>query len=200
MPYYWFKAFHIIGVVVWFAGLFYLVRLFIYHVEAEAEPEPASSILKSQYEIMEKRLYRIITTPGMLVTVAMAIGLLVINPDWLKQGWMHAKLGFVVVLLGYHHYCGRLMKQLWRGECKWSSKQLRALNEAPTLLLVVIVMLVIFKNNLPTDATTWLIAGLTLLMAATIQFYARKRRLDKERELAATPSDPAETTPEPAQG
>ena len=148
MPYYWFKAFHIIGVVVWFAGLFYLVRLFIYHVEAEAEPEPASSILKSQYEIMEKRLYRIITTPGMLVTVAMAIGLLVINPDWLKQGWMHAKLGFVVVLLGYHHYCGRLMKQLWRGECKWSSKQLRALNEAPTLLLVVIVMLVIFKKQL----------------------------------------------------
>ena len=96
MPYYWFKAFHIIGVVVWFAGLFYLVRLFIYHVEAEAEPEPAATILKNQYTLMEKRLYRIITTPGMIVTVAMAVGLLWTNPEWLKQGWMHAKLGLVV--------------------------------------------------------------------------------------------------------
>lgn len=200
MPYYWFKTFHIIGVVVWFAGLFYLVRLFIYHVEAEAEPEPASGILKSQYELMEKRLYRIITTPGMVVTVAMAIGLLWVNPDWLKQGWLHAKLGFVVLLLGYHFYCGRLMKQLWRGECRWNSKQLRALNEAPTLLLVVIVMLVIFKNNLPTDATTWLIAGLMVIMAATIQLYARKRRLDKEREQANQLStQTADKTPEPAQ-
>lgn len=197
MAYYWFKAFHIIGVVVWFAGLFYLVRLFIYHVEADAEPEPAATILKNQYELMEKRLYRIITTPGMIVTVAMAIGLLVVSPEWLKQGWMHAKLGFVVLLLAYHHYCGRLMKQLWRGECRWSSQQLRALNEAPTLLLVVIVMLVIFKNNLPTDATTWLLAGLTLLMAASIQLYARKRRLHKEQAQLADSSEPA---PEAVQG
>jgi putative membrane protein len=194
MAYYWFKAFHIIGVVVWFAGLFYLVRLFIYHVEAEAEPEPAASILKKQYTLMEKRLYRIITTPGMIVTVAMAIGLLVLSPDWLHQGWMHAKLGFVALLLAYHHYCGRLMKQLWRGDCQWSSKQLRALNEAPTLLLVVIVMLVIFKNTLPTDATTWLIVGLVIFMAATIQLYARKRRLDQERTQAAEAS--VESTPE----
>ncbi|MEM9007610.1 MAG: protoporphyrinogen oxidase HemJ [Cyanobacteria bacterium P01_F01_bin.86] len=200
MAYYWFKAFHIIGVVVWFAGLFYLVRLFIYHVEAEAEPEPAASILKKQYELMEKRLYSIITTPGMLVTVAMAIGLLVLNPEWLKQGWMHAKLGFVVVLLGYHFYCARIMKQLWRGECKWGSKQLRALNEAPTLLLVVIVMLVIFKNSLPTDATTWLIAGLILFMAVTIQLYARKRRLDQEREQLSSSNAVTESSPEPVQG
>lgn len=185
MAYYWFKAFHITGVVVWFAGLFYLVRLFIYHVEAEAEPEPARSILKKQYELMEKRLYSIITTPGMIVTVAMAIGLLVLMPDYLHEGWMHAKLGLVALLIGYHHYCKRLMKQLANGECKWSSQQLRALNEAPTLLLVVIVLLVVFKNNLPADATTWLVAGLVVFMAATIQLYARKRRLDKEREQAA---------------
>lgn len=182
MAYYWFKAFHIVGVVVWFAGLFYLVRLFIYHVEAEAEPEPAKTILKNQYELMEKRLYRIITTPGMVVTVAMAIGLLWLMPEYLHQGWMHAKLGMVALLLGYHHYCARLMKKLHKGECQWSSGQLRALNEAPTLLLVVIVMLVIFKNNLPTSATTWLVAGLVVAMAATIQLYARKRRLDKEKQ------------------
>ncbi|HEY9761094.1 MAG TPA: protoporphyrinogen oxidase HemJ [Trichocoleus sp.] len=185
MAYYWFKAFHIIGVVVWFAGLFYLVRLFIYHVEAEAEPEPARGILKKQYEVMENRLYSIITTPGMLVTVAMAIGLLVLMPDYLHDTWMHVKLSLVVLLIGYHHYCKRIMKQLAKGECKWSSKQLRALNEAPTLLLVVIVMLVVFKNNIPTSATTWVVFGLIVLMAATIQLYARKRRLDKEKELAA---------------
>ncbi|HEY9881503.1 MAG TPA: protoporphyrinogen oxidase HemJ [Leptolyngbyaceae cyanobacterium] len=185
MAYYWFKAFHIIGVVVWFAGLFYLVRLFIYHVEAEAEPEPARSILKKQYEVMENRLYSIITTPGMLVTVAMAIGLLVLMPGYLHDTWMHVKLTLVALLIGYHHYCKRIMKQLAKGECKWSSKQLRALNEAPTLLLVVIVMLVVFKNNIPTSATTWVVFGLVALMAVTIQLYARKRRLDKEKELAA---------------
>ncbi|MEB3252823.1 MAG: protoporphyrinogen oxidase HemJ [Cyanobacteriota bacterium] len=181
MTYYWLKSFHIIGVVVWFAGLFYLVRLFIYHVEAGAEPEPAQTILKRQYEVMERRLYTIITTPGLVVTVAMAIALLVTMPDYLKNGWMHIKLALVGVLLAYHIYCGRLMGQLQRGECQWSSQQLRALNEAPTLLLVVIVMLVVFKNNFPTGATTWLVVGLVVTMAATIQFYARKRRLDREK-------------------
>lgn len=183
MAYFWFKAFHIIGVVVWFAGLFYLVRLFIYHVEANEQPEPARSILKNQYQIMEKRLYSIITTPGMLVTVAMAIGLLTTEPEILKSGWLHVKLGLVAVLLVYHHYCSRLMKKLAADECKWTSKQLRALNEAPTLLLVTIVMLAVFKNNLPTDLTVWVIFGLIVLMAATIQLYARKRRLDKEKLL-----------------
>jgi putative membrane protein len=184
MAYYWFKAFHIIGVVVWFAGLFYLVRLFIYHVEAQAEPEPAQSILKRQYALMEKRLYSIITTPGMVVTVAMAIGLLTQMPDVLKAGWMHLKLGLVGVLLLYHFYCRRLMKQLERDDCQWSGQQLRALNEAPTLLLVLVVMLVVFKNNLPTSATTWLLAGLVLLMLVTIQLYARKRRRDREQAEA----------------
>ncbi len=182
MAYYWFKAFHIIGVVVWFAGLFYLVRLFIYHVEAEAEPEPARSILQNQYGLMERRLYNIITTPGMVVTVAMAIGILSQEPEVLKQGWMHAKLAVVALLLVYHFYCGRLIKQLQAGTCKWSSKKLRALNEAPTLMLVVAVMLAVFKNSLPADATTWVVAGLVLLMAVTIQLYARKRRLDRERQ------------------
>lgn len=185
MAYYWFKSFHIIGVVVWFAGLFYLVRLFIYHVEAEAEPEPARSVLKQQYALMETRLLRIITTPGMLLTLAMAVGLVVQMPDVLKMGWMHAKLGLVVVLMAYHMYCARLMKQLAKGECHWGSRQLRALNEAPTLLLVTIVMLVTFKNNLPMNATTWLIAGLVLSFVVSIQLYARKRRLAQEKAAEA---------------
>ncbi|WP_414576506.1 protoporphyrinogen oxidase HemJ [Anabaena sp. CCY 9402-a] len=192
MAYSWFKAFHIIGIVVWFAGLFYLVRLFIYHVEANQEPEPARTILKNQYQIMEKRLYHIITTPGMLVTVAMAIGLLSTEPEVLKEGWLHFKLLFVVLLLGYHHYCGRLMKKLAADECRWSGQQLRALNEAPTVMLVVIVMLAVFKNNLPTDLTAWLIFALIILMAVTIQLYARKRRLDKEKLTAQIGQVPQE--------
>lgn len=184
MAYSWFKAFHIIGIVVWFAGLFYLVRLFIYHVEANEEPEPARTILKNQYQIMEKRLYSIITTPGMLLTVFMAIGLLTTEPEVLKQTWLHVKLGFVALLLGYHHYCKRLMKQLAVDECRWSSKQLRALNEAPSLMLVVIVLLAIFKDSLPTDITVWVIVAMIIAMVATIQLYAKKRRQDKEKELA----------------
>lgn len=186
MAYYWFKAFHLIGVVVWFAGLFYLVRLFVYHAEASELSEPAQSILKTQYQIMEKRLYNIITTPGMIVTVAMAIGLISTEPGILKSGWLHIKLAVVAALLGYHFYCGRLIKKLEKNESKWTGQQFRALNEAPTILLVVIVLLAVFKNNLPIDLTTWLIVALIVLMVVTIQLYARKRRLDKEKLLEAT--------------
>jgi putative membrane protein len=184
VAYFWFKAFHIIGVVVWFAGLFYLVRLFIYHVEANQEPEPASTILKKQYQIMEKRLYNIITTPGMVVTVAMAIGLLISQPEALHERWLHIKLLFVAFLVGYHFYCGMLLKQLSQERCNWGSQQLRALNEAPTVLLLVIVLLAVFKNTLPTDITTLGVIGLVIAMAATIHFYAKKRKRDKEILLA----------------
>ncbi|MCL6434538.1 MAG: protoporphyrinogen oxidase HemJ [Leptolyngbyaceae cyanobacterium HOT.MB2.61] len=184
MAYYWYKAFHIVGFVTWFAGLFYLVRLFVYHAEANDKPEPARSILKEQYELMEKRLYNIITTPGMLLTVAMAIGLVSTETEILKQPWLHVKIGLVLLLIGYHHYCKRIMKQLAAGECKITAQQFRWLNEAPTIFLVVIVMLAIFKNNLPTDLTTYVVAGMVVAFAVSIQLYARKRRLDKERAEA----------------
>jgi putative membrane protein len=178
--YLWFKTLHIVGVVVWFAGLFYLVRLFIYHREAEELEPGLRQAFQAQYGLMEKRLANIITTPGMVVAVAMAVGLLVSNPAWLHQGWMHAKLGFVVALLAYHLFCYRLMGQLQAGSCCWGPKQLRALNELPTLLLVVVVMLVVVKAQFPTGAATWLQVGLVLFMAASIQFYARWRRLRDE--------------------
>ena len=185
MAYLWLKAFHLIGVVVWFAGLFYLVRLFVYHAEAAQEAEPAQTILKNQYQLMEKRLYDIITTPGMVVTVAMAIGLLVNQPEFLKAGWLHVKLGFVAFLLIYHFYCGYLMRKLAADECAWTGQQFRALNEAPTILLLVIVLLAVFKGNLPADMTTWVVVAMVIAMAASIQLYAKKRRRDKERLAAA---------------
>ena len=181
--YLWFKTLHIVGVVVWFAGLFYLVRLFIYHVEA-AELEPTvKKAFEEQYTLMERRLANIITTPGMILAVSMAVGLLITQPSWLNQAWMQAKLAVVAGLIAYHIFCYRLMGQLNRGECSWSGRQLRALNELPTLFLVLVVMLVVFKNQFPTGAATWLIVGLVLFMAASIQFYARWRRLRLSRQL-----------------
>ena len=97
--YLWFKTLHIVGVVVWFAGLFYLVRLFIYHREAEELEESLRPAFQAQYGLMERRLANIITTPGMVVAVVCAAGLLSVNPAWLQQGWMHAKLAFVAALL-----------------------------------------------------------------------------------------------------
>lgn len=198
MNYLWFKAFHIIGVVVWFAGLFYLVRLYVYHAEANEQPEPARTILQDQYQIMEKRLYNLITTPGMVLTVAMAIAMLITAPEILKDMWLQVKMGLVAILVAYHFYCSRLMKQLAAGKCGWSGQQFRGLNEVPTVFLVIIVLLAVFKNTLPTSATAWGILGLIIAMAAIIQLYARKRRLDKERQAAeaSLQSSLEESTPE----
>ncbi|WP_320676843.1 protoporphyrinogen oxidase HemJ [Prochlorococcus sp. MIT 1300] len=178
--YLWFKSLHIIGVVVWFAGLFYLVRLFIYHVEAN-DLEPSLQLAFSkQYSLMEKRLANIITTPGMILTVSMAICLLVAQPQWLQQNWMKIKLLFVLLLLVYHFFCYQLMKQLAEDRCSWTGQQLRAMNELPTLFLFVVVLLVVFKTQFPTSAATWAVVGLIIFMAASIQFYARWRRLNTE--------------------
>ncbi len=189
MAYYWFKAFHLVGIVVWFAGLFYLPRLFIYHVEANEQPEPAQTVLKNQYQLMEKRLYNIITTPGMVLTVAMAIGLVTREPEVLHDRWLHIKLLLVGTLVAYHFYCGQLIKQLAVGECKWGSQQLRAFNEAPTILFIAVVLLAVFKNNLPLDITVWLVFGMIVAFAVIIQLYAKKRRRDQEKLLAEASSD-----------
>ena len=184
MAYLWFKSFHLVGIVAWFAGMFYLPRLFVYHAEAYEQSEPARTILKSQYQIMEKRLYSIIMTPAMLLTVAMAIGLVTTEPDVLKEPWLHVKLACVTVLLVYHHYCKIIMKRLAADECKMTGQQFRWFNELPTVFFVIIVMLAVFKNNLPTSATAWGIFAMIVAMAAIIQLYAKKRRLSKEKELA----------------
>ncbi len=182
MSYYWFKAFHIVGFVSWFAGLFYLPRLFVYHAEAqEQQVEPARSILRDQYLIMEKRLYGIIMTPAMVVTLVMAAAMLVLQPDLLQQTWLHVKMGLVLVLLGFHHYCRKIIRQLEAGETPFTSKQFRWMNEFPTFFLVVVVMLAVFKNDIPTNATGYVVLAMVVAFAASIQLYARKRRLDAQK-------------------
>jgi len=192
MPYLWFKAFHLVGIAAWFAGLFYLPRLFVYHAEANEQPEAVRSILQQQYQVMEARLYTIIMTPAMLLTVVMAIGMLVTAPELLKETWIHIKLALVVVLIGYHHLCKRLMKEMAAGQFRLNGQQFRWFNEFPTVLFVVVVLLAVFKNNFPTSAVSWAVVAMVVAMAAIIQLYARKRRLDREANLA-TNLDKAES-------
>jgi protoporphyrinogen IX oxidase len=181
MAYLWLKAFHIVGVVAWFAGLFYLVRLFIYHVEAADRPEQERAVLQPQYALMERRLFLIITRPAMLVTLATAAGLLVLQPGWLRDWWLWAKTAMVGCLVLYHLLCGRIMNGLAGGAGGWTGQRLRVLNEVPTLFLIVVVLLVVFKNQLPLLGTALVVLATGTLFAIAIRLYARGR---KEREAA----------------
>lgn len=138
--YLWLKALHIIGVVAWFAGLFYLPRLFVYHCTAE---DAAS---RERFQVMENKLYRIIMRPAMLVAVVFGLWTLVLGwSAFAASGWLWLKLAGVVALLGYHHYCGRLIRHFATGQMPHSERFLRIFNEVPALLLVLIVILVVVK-------------------------------------------------------
>ncbi|MFM7636918.1 MAG: CopD family protein [Crocinitomicaceae bacterium] len=170
------KALHIIFVVSWFAGLFYIVRLFIYHVEALKEEEPKQSILVDQYRIMQRRLWWIITTPAMLLTLVFGIWMLVLNPTLLKLGWMHLKLGFIVLLLIYHASCQVIMFRLANGEHTLTSAKLRVWNEVATLFLVAIVFIVVLKSSLNWVYGTLGFFGVGLLLMVGIQVYKKRRK------------------------
>ena len=143
------KALHIIFVVSWFAGLFYMVRLFIYDAEANLKSEPEKSILQKQFQIMQSRLWWIITTPAMILSVIFGTWMILLNATYyLSSPWMHLKLGFVLLLLIYHFWCQRIMKRFKHGVYKWSGNQLRLWNELATLFLVIIVFIVVLKNTL----------------------------------------------------
>ena len=139
MTYLWLKAFHIIAMVCWFAGLFYLPRLFVYHAMSD------DTTSQERFCIMERKLYRGIMLPAMIVTILLGIALIKLNPDVMKNGWMHAKLTLVVLLIGYHHMCGAQLKRFARGENTRSHVFYRWFNEAPVLALIAIVILVVVK-------------------------------------------------------
>jgi len=155
------KSLHLIFVVTWFAGLFYIPRLFIYHIEAWQKPSPDKEILSDQLKLMTKRLWYIITWPSAILCTLTAIWLLVLMPAWLQQPWMHVKLAFVVLLFGYHFKCHQIFKQLQRNEVKYTSKFMRMWNEVATIILFAVVFLVILK-----DAFNWVygIVGMFVLM------------------------------------
>ncbi|TNE97340.1 MAG: CopD family protein [Deltaproteobacteria bacterium] len=146
MSFFYLKALHIIFVVTWFAGLFYIVRLFIYHREAMDKSEPEKKILIDQFSIMEKRLWYGITWPSAVLTLLFGPSLLPSFMPINKEYWLHAKLFLVFLLFLYHLQCGRIFKSLQNGETHWTSMKLRIWNEVATLFLVAIVFLVILKD------------------------------------------------------
>jgi putative membrane protein len=140
------------------AGLFYIVRLFIYHVEANDRMESERITLQRQFEIMQHKLWYIITTPAMAISVLAGIAMIWVNPVLLSMNWMLVKLAFVLGLLVYHFLCQNIMNKLKQGIFTWSSTQLRLWNELATIFLVAIVFTVILKS-----AVDW-IYGLTGLV------------------------------------
>jgi putative membrane protein len=169
------KALHIIFMVSWFAGLFYIVRLFIYHMEAQQRPEPERTILTDQFVIMEKKLWWIITTPAMILTIFFGTWMLVANPAFLKMPWMHIKLSFVVLLLVYHFVCQKILSDMKTGRFKWSSNGLRIWNEVATLALVAIVFLVEMQGtmNWINGTVGFFLVAIALMIA--IKLYKRAR-------------------------
>ncbi len=167
--YYYVLSVHIIFVVSWMAGLFYSVRLFIYHTEANDRPELERNILQKEYEKIEAKLWNIITTPAMVLTVLAGATMVYIRQDLLNTPWFHVKLGFVALLLIYHFICQHIMKQLKLGKFKHSSFQLRLWNEVATILLVAIVFTVVLKS-----AVDWIYGLIGLILFSMIIMLAVK--------------------------
>lgn len=170
------KSLHIIFIVTWFAGLFYIVRLFIYQTEAQGDSPEEQKILTGQFKIMSKRLWYGITWPSAILTLIFGTAVLAQVPQFLSQPWMHIKLSFVVLLFGYHFLNHRLYKALQEDRYPYSSTQLRIWNEVATLFLFAIVFLVVFK-----DTTQW-IKGLVGLVAFAMVLMMAIRRYKRYRE------------------
>ena len=134
----WIKAWHVIFMVTWFAGLFYLPRLFVYHASAS----DAAGI--ERFRVMEARLFAIMTI-GAILTAVFGVWLLARNPALLETGWLRAKLALVLLLVGYHVWCGRLVRTLATGKSAHSARWYRWFNEIPSLLLIGIVLLAVAR-------------------------------------------------------
>lgn len=176
MEYYnYVKSLHLIFIITWFAGLFYIVRLFVYHIEANDKPSPEKEILIKQYKLMSYRLWYIITWPSAVLATIFAVILLIMVPEWLHERWMHVKLAFVLLLFGYHFKCHRIFKQLQRDEVRHTTGFMRLWNEGATIILFAVVFLVILKS-----AVNWIfgVVGIivfSILLMLGYKFYKRIR-------------------------
>ncbi len=180
MEYYnYIKSLHLIFVITWFAGLFYIVRLFVYHIEANDKPSPEKEILIKQYKLMAYRLWYIITWPSAILATIFAVVLLFLMPGWLQQPWMHVKLTFVVLLFLYHFKCHSIFKQLQNDKVKYTTGFMRLWNEGATIILFAVVFLVILKS-----AINWIfgVVGIivfSILLMLGYKFYKRIREKNK---------------------
>jgi len=170
------KSLHLIFMVAWFAGLFYMPRLFIYQTEALQRPEIERKVLAAQLKLMANRLWFIITWPAFILTVVFAIWLLMLNPDYLSQPWMHVKLGFVFLLIIYHLSLHWMYGKLQQDQYPMTSSQLRFYNEAATVLLFAIVFTAIFKSTMSGIYGMLGIIGLGIALSLGILIYKRLRK------------------------
>ena len=171
--YFYLKAFHIIFVVTWFAGLFYIVRLFIYNREAQDKSEEEKNILQKQFGVMIKRLWLGITWPSCILTIVLGTWMLILYGSF--PTWLIIKVGFVVGLLLYHLSIHVIYKQQSAGIFKYTSQQLRIWNEVATLFLVAIILLVSVKDAL---SLVWGLVGLvcfSIILLVAIRLYRKKR-------------------------
>lgn len=180
MTYLVIKSIHVVAVIAWFAGLFYIVRLFVYHTEAMDMGEPKKSILTDQYHIMETRLHNIICTPAMALTWILGISMIIYNGgEWFKLNtWLHSKMIFVIILTIYHERNRKIIKQLQEGIMTMSSEKFRLYNEVPTLLLLIIILLAICKNMLNIGFALIGILIFAMIMLVFMKVY-KKIRLKK---------------------
>jgi putative membrane protein len=174
----YYKALHLIFMVSWFAGLFYMVRLFVYYAESEITHKELAIKFKEQYLLMQKRLWFIISWPAMLLTLLFGVLMLIENPFYLGIPWMHVKLTFVALLVFYHLLCHLIYKRQKNGVSMLSSTQLRILNEVATLFLVIIIFIVVLKNQLDGFYGTvgFIVFGLVLFIAVKAYKKLRKNK------------------------
>jgi len=181
MTYLHFKALHIIFVVSWFAGLFYMPRLFVYHTEANEKTSPEREILLSQFTKMEKLLWNAIMTPACWLALLCGTAMLYLNPAWLDQDWMRLKLLLVVGLLAYHSFTRKILLEVRKEKFRFTSFQLRLYNEIATIFLFSIVFLVVLKNTVD---WLWGVGGLILfavLMMTAVRIVKSIRQSKSER-------------------
>jgi putative membrane protein len=167
------KAVHIVGFISWFAGLFYLVRLFVYHAEAAGKPEPERSILQRQLEAMQARLWKIITLPAMVLTFLGGVTMAVMI--WPGEPWLHHKFVWLALLVAYNFACGRIRTQQAGGTSKWTSARLRIFNEVATLLMAAIVFLAVFRSSMSAIWGALGLLGLGIALMVGIRVYRRIR-------------------------
>ena len=176
MYYNYIKALHLIFVITWFAGLFYVPRLFIYHIEASKKSKIEADILIPQFKLMTKRLWYIITWPSAILAILFAAWILYLMPSWLLQSWMQLKLSLVLLLGVYHWKTHIYFRQLQKDEIKHSGNFMRIWNEGATLLLFAIVFLVILKDSFHWITGLLGLIGLALVLFFGIKLYKKTRK------------------------
>lgn len=171
------KAIHIIFVVSYFAGIFYIIRLFIYHTETEEKPEWEKVTLRKQFKFMEERLWNIITVPAGIFVLITGITMLIMNSTLMSQPWMHIKLAAVFLLICYHIWSWKTLKEIQKDIYKMKSVRLRMMNEVATLLLFIIVFAVMLKGAFMTYWYWILISfvGVGVLIMLTVRLVNRKK-------------------------